>query len=217
MKNLFSIIAVAAVTSWLTMSGCATQTYVQQQIAQAVDTKVGEIKKQVDANQREIAALKETAKGQNEQISTLSEKTEEVSSLAKEALARVKETNKLAMGKLLYVVTLTDESIHFAFDKSDLSKEAKAALDNFASRVKKENKNIFVEIQGHTDSTGSDDYNMKLGYARAEKVKCYLHIQHNIPLHRMNSISYGESKHVADNKTKSNRAKNRRITLVVIE
>jgi peptidoglycan-associated lipoprotein len=83
--------------------------------------------------------------------------------------------------------------------------------------VKAENKNVYMEIQGHTDSVGTDAYNVRLGMARAEVAKTYLYTKHNIPLHRMSVFSYGESKPVAENDTPQNRAINRRITIVVIE
>jgi len=94
---------------------------------------------------------------------------------------------------------------------------SKTALDQFAERVKAENKGVYIEIQGHTDNIGSEQYNLKLGYKRAEQVMRYLNMQHGFPLHRMNVISYGEYKPIADNSTKDGRAQNRRVTLVVME
>ena len=61
---------------------------------------------------------------------------------------------------------------------------------------------MFFEIEGHTDSTGPEDYNQKLGEERAMAVRNYLHDQHGIALSRMEVISYGESKPVADNKSR---------------
>jgi peptidoglycan-associated lipoprotein len=209
-KSLMVSIAVMGVI-WLGASGCATKTYIQKQVAEAVDSKVGEVEKQVAANQEEIAALKEATTGK------LSDRTEAAFSLAKDALARAEETGKLAKGKLVYQVTFTDESVHFGFNKSHLSQEAKAALNHFAKGLRAENKNIYIEIQGHTDNIGPEGYNMRLGKARADAAMWYLQTQHGLPLHRMNTISYGESKPLVENKNRSNRAINRRITLVVIE
>ena len=64
-----------------------------------------------------------------------------------------------------------------------------------------ENKGVFFEIEGHTDATGEPGYNEKLGEDRAMAVRDYLHDQHGIALSRMEVISYGETKPVADNKT----------------
>jgi outer membrane protein OmpA-like peptidoglycan-associated protein len=82
--------------------------------------------------------------------------------------------------------------------------------------VKDENKNVYIEIQGHTDGVGSDEYNVTLGQARAEAAMRYLAMQQGFPVHRMNAVSYGKFKPLADNKTAEGRAKNRRVTLVVL-
>jgi outer membrane protein OmpA-like peptidoglycan-associated protein len=197
----------------LGVSGCATKTFVQEQVAQATkasDAKIGEVQKQVEATQMDVTNLKTSDAAQNQQIATLSD-------TAKEALARATEAGKLAKGKFMYEVTLTDEAVKFGFNKTELSPEAKAALDAFAARVKGENKNLYVEVQGHTDSVGSEKVNLKLGQSRAEEVMRYLNMQGGLPLHRMNVISYGEYKPIADNKTATGRSQNRRVTLVVLE
>ncbi|MGE5236682.1 MAG: OmpA family protein [Acidobacteriota bacterium] len=211
-KSLWVVLAVVVVVA-LGVSGCATKTYVQEQVAQAQkasDTKIGEVQKQVEATQMDVANLKKSDTAQNEQIAQLSD-------TAKEALARAQEAGKLAKGKFLYEVTLTDDAVHFGFNKYDLSPEAKAALDAFAARLKSENKNVYIEIQGHTDNIGSEQVNLKLGQWRADAVLRYLNMNGGVPLNRMNAISYGEYKPITDNKTAADRAKNRRVTLVVLE
>jgi len=210
-KSLWGVLAVGLVVA-LGVSGCATKTYVQEQVANAAkvqDTKIGEVQKQVEATQMDVTNLKKSDAMQTEQLAKLSDTT-------KEALARANEANKLANHSFLFEVTLTDDAVHFGFDRSDLSADAKAALDAFAKRVKDENKNVYIEVQGNTDSVGSEQYNVVLGQARAEAGMRYLAMQHGFPLHRMSAISYGEFKPIADNKTAEGRAKNRRVTLVVL-
>jgi len=124
--------------------------------------------------------------------------TAEASKTAREALDRAMAAGKLAEGKLLYETVLSDDKVKFGFDKAELSADAKAALDAFATQLKTENKNVYVEIQGHTDNVGGEDYNNKLGDQRAKAVKDYLGKQ-GIPLFRMETISYGETAPVADN------------------
>jgi peptidoglycan-associated lipoprotein len=191
------------------MTGCATEQYVKDQIA-AVDNEIGEVRKKTEANQMEIASLKKSVEKQDRQMY-------EHSKTVQEAMSRAEEAHKLAEGRLLYEATISGDSVHFGFDKSSLSDEAKECLDIFAGVVKTENKNVYIEIQGHTDNMGPEGYNLKLGQARAEGVMRYLHTEFDIPLHRMNAFSYGESKPVADNNTPSNRAKNRRVMIVVME
>ena len=87
----------------------------------------------------------------------------------------------------------------------------------FPTPFKQENRGVFFEIEGHTDATGSDAYNLKLGEERAEAVRNYLRDQHGIALSRIEVMSYGESRPVVDNKTRDNRAQNRRVVLKVLE
>jgi outer membrane protein OmpA-like peptidoglycan-associated protein len=212
MRKKTAVVGIAMVAMALGLSGCATKTYVQEQVGQAAkvsDTKVGEVQKQVEATQMDVAGLKKSDADQSQKIAQLSD-------TAKDALARAQEAGKLAKGKFLYEVTLTDESVKFAFNRSELSTEAKAALDAFAKKLLAENKNVYVEVQGHTDSIGSAEYNLSLGQARAEAVMRYLNMQHGFPLHRMNAISYGSAKPITDNKSSEARGKNRRVALVVL-
>jgi len=205
------LVAVVVVT--LGVSGCATKTYVDEKVSQATtaqNAKIGEVQKQVEAAQQDIANLKKSDAEQNEKLAKLSE-------TAREALDRATEAGKLAKGKFLWEVTLTDNAVKFGFNKSDLSPQAKAALNAFAQQVKAMNKNVFIEIQGHTDNIGSERINLRLGQERADNVMRYLNMEQGIPLNRMSTVSYGEYKPIADNRTAAGRAENRRVTLVVLE
>ena len=211
-RQMVAVIVAAGIVAF-GASGCATKTYVQEQVGQASkasEAKIGEVQKQVEATQMDVSALKTSDADQNQKLAQLSD-------TAKDALTRAQEAGKLAKGKFLYEVTLTDEAVKFGFDRSDLSAEAKAALDAFASKVASENKNLYIEVQGHTDNVGSEKYNLSLGQERAESVMRYLNAQHGIPLHRMNVISYGEYKPAVDNAKADGRSQNRRVTLVVLE
>jgi outer membrane protein OmpA-like peptidoglycan-associated protein len=202
MKKSFLTVAAVVAIIFFGLTGCVTKKYVREQI--------DETQKQIEANQMEIASLKETSSEQNELVSKLSDTTVE-------ALERAEEAGKVAEVKFLYDLLFTDESVHFGFDKSVLSKETKVALDGFAADLKTENKDVYIEIQGHTCNVGNQEYNMMLGLGRAEAVRWYLYTQHGLPLHRMHTISYGEFKPIADNSIRSNRGKNRRVEIVVME
>ena len=209
MKRSFFAVLLVAGLFLSGMIGCATEQFVKDQVA-AVDTEIRDVRKNVVANQKQIASLKKSAAKQDRLI-------QKHSTTVQEAMSRAEEAHKLAEGKLLYEATISGDSVHFGFDTSSLSDEAKTCLDVFSGVVKTENKNIYIEIQGHTDNIGSEEHNLKLGQARAEAVMRYLHMEHGIPLHRMNAFSYGKSKPVAGNDTPGNRAKNRRVTIVVME
>jgi len=213
MRKLFSPAMVVLLIAGLALTGCATKTYVNEQVQaaeQRSDTKIGEVQTSVEDAQQKIGKLQESDTAQDQKIAELSE-------TARDALTRAEEAGKLAKGKFLFEVTLTDNDVRFGFNKYELSDEAKAALDGFAQKVKSENKGVYIEIQGHTDEIGSEKYNLELGYKRAEQVLRYLNETHNFPLHRMNLISYGEYKPVDNSGTKEGRANNRRVTLVVLE
>src|SRR4030095_12557586 len=106
----------------------------------------------------------------------------------------------------VYEVVLSEDQGNFKFGKTTLPDEAKQQLDTMVSQVKQDPKNIFLEIEGHTDSIGDKMTNERIGLARAESVKRYLYEQFQIPLHKMNVITYGEEKPVAPNKTRTGRA-----------
>ena len=201
MRNkLFSVALTLLVASVLT-TGCATKKYVKQETG-AVGTRVDEVQGQVEEAQT--------------RLDTHDRQIGETSRTAQEALKRAQDAGKLAEGKFLYETVLTDEKVKFGFDTSDLSPEAKAAIDLFAQQIATENKNVYVEIQGHTDSVGSDKYNEELGLLRAEAVRRYLSQAHKFPLHRINIISYGETAPISDNSSREGRSQNRRVALVVL-
>lgn len=201
MRSKLYMVALALVMA-TSLTGCATKKYVQRETG-TVNTRVDEVQGQVEEAQT--------------RLDTHDTQIGEASRTAQEALKRAQDAGKLAEGKFLYETVLTDEKVKFGFDTSDLSPEAEAALDEFANQLKGDNRNVYVEIQGHTDSVGSENYNEELGLLRAEAVRRYLSQQHKFPLHRINIISYGEGAPVADNSSRDGRSQNRRVALVVLQ
>ena len=204
---------VAVAITGLLLSGCATKKYVDEQLGsseQRVAQRLDDVETQVESNQTAIRA-------QEERIDETQEALAQASGTAREAMERAQEAGKLAEGKFLYETTFTEDQVRFELNKADLGDEAVAALDEFADRIKADNQNVFIEIQGHTDSSGPEDYNETLGLERAEAVKRYLNRNHGFPLHRMSTISYGESTPVADNSSRESRAQNRRVVIVVLK
>lgn len=132
-----------------------------------------------------------------------------------EAMARAEAAGKLAEGKFLYSVVLSDDSMKFPISKATLSPEAQSRLDAFAEKLKADNRNVYVEVQGHTDATGTKDYNYHLGAERAEAVRRYLN-QKGVALNRMGTISYGPDAPVAPNNDRDGRQQNRRVVLLVM-
>ena len=113
-------------------------------------------------------------------------------------------------------MVLSEDQGNFKFGKADLPDEVKPKIDEMVAHLKEDPKNVFIEIEGHTDNVGTPEINEKIGLERAQAVERYLYEQYQIPLHKMNVISYGESKPVAPNKTKADRAQNRRVVIRVL-
>ena len=201
MKSKISTFVAAAGIVLLLMNGCATQASLQKEITALQD--------QVAANKADIAMLQSSDTEQNEELSVLSDTIQD-------AIVRVQQLREMAEGRFLYEKTISADEVRFEFDRSELSQTAKEALDAFALKLKGQNKNCYIEIQGHTDNIGPEKYNFQLGLARARAVMSYLHLQHGIPLNRMNTFSYGAFQPIADNKIQAERAKNRRVTLIVM-
>ena len=103
--------------------------------------------------------------------------------------------------------------VNFEYDKARLTTNAKTILDNVSSALELA-PTVTVELGGHTDSKGSDEYNMKLSDRRAASVKQYL-VGKGIDAGRMTSAGYGETEPVADNETDEGRELNRRVELKV--
>ncbi len=135
-----------------------------------------------------------------------------VEGTARSAMERANAAHKLAEGKFQFETILSDDSIKFARNDSVLSPEAEARLNELATRLKGENRNVYIEIQGHTESR---ERNTALGQARAESVRRYLARQ-GIALNRMATISYGADVPLSQDPTPDARAQNRRVVILVL-
>lgn len=206
---IFLIVGVAA-------SGCATKKYVGKE--------VGEINAKVDNLSGEVEKTQERVKRNEVRIDEVNQETQsakagaaEAKGTADRALTRATEAERAAKGKLIYTVTLSNDKVTFPVNRSKVGDDARQIVDEAIAQLKAENRGVYFEIEGHTDASGPDAYNMRLGEERAEAVRNYLHDQHGIALNRMQVISYGEDKPVEDNKTREHRAQNRRVVIKVLE
>jgi outer membrane protein OmpA-like peptidoglycan-associated protein len=118
--------------------------------------------------------------------------------------------------QLIYEVTLSEDQGNFRFGSTELPDEARGRIDQMISQLKADPMGVYIEIEGHTDNVGDAAYNERLGLERAEGVKRYIYEQHQVPLHKINVISYGETKPVAPNNTRDGRAQNRRVVIRVL-
>lgn len=186
------------------LNACATKRYVGEEVSKssaASEKRINDVESQVEMAQSKV-------REHDTHLAELDKTTQD-------ALDRANAAGKLAEGKFVYSLVLSDDAVKFPTNKHELSKEAKDKLAEFAERLKGDNKNVYLEIQGHTDSVGSSEYNYNLGEARAEAVRRFLSKQ-GIALNRMSTISYGKDEPVETNKTRTGRAKNRRVVVVVL-
>ena len=194
-------------------SGCATKKYVSHE--------VGEVNQKVDNLSGEVEKTQQRVKTTEVRLDSVDKQSQagisEAKGSAAAAMNKAQDAEKAAKGKLLYTVTLSNDKVTFPLNRAEVSDDAKKMVDEAVAPIVAANKGVFFEIEGHTDGTGEAAYNEKLGEERALAVRAYLHDQHNIALSRMEVISYGETKPVADNKSKDGRAQNRRVVIKVLE
>jgi peptidoglycan-associated lipoprotein len=205
MKSIILPLLIVGVAA----SGCATKKYVSRE--------VGEVNTKVDTLTTEVEKTQERTKRNEVRIEEVNQEAQTAKGSAQQALQKATEAEKAAKGKLIYTVTLSNDKVTFPLNRAEVGDDAKAMIDEAIAQLKAENKGVFFEIEGHTDSTGPDGYNTKLGEDRAQAVRGYMHDQHGIALSRMEVISYGETKPVEDNKTREHRAQNRRVVIKVLE
>lgn len=207
-------VLLAAAVAML-LPACASKKYVNEQ-TQANADKIQSVEGAVEANQRRISDVDKKV-GEVDAKAGAAQKTgSEALAKGEAAMKSAEEAKALAKGKLVLQVTVTDPVSSFGVNKASLSDDAKAKLDELAKKVLGMNRRVYLELEGHTDSTGTDKWNMELGLRRAEMVRRYLN-ERGIPLYAMSTISFGASKPAADNSTREGRAQNRRVVVKVME
>ena len=189
-----------------TLSGTVEQT---QARVQQDEARIGQVDQKAEAAGTAATAAQNTANAAQQAARQVDTKVDRVSADL--------SANIAAGRKLVYEVTLSEDQGNFKFGKTELPDEAKSRIDQVVGQLKGEaGKDIYIEIEGHTDNVGSKELNYELGMERAEAVKRYHYAQHQIPLHKINVISYGEEKPVAPNNTRDGRAQNRRVVIRVL-
>ena len=195
------------------VAGCAKKSYVQRE--------VGEVNKKVDAVTVDLEKTQQRVQQSEVRIDSVDKSAQsgitEAKGSAAAAMTRAQEAEKAAKGKLIYTVTLSNDKVRFPVNKAEISDEAKVMIDEAVSPLVKSNRGVYFEIEGHTDSTGEPNYNFQLGEERAMAVRDYIAKTHAVALNRLNVISYGEDKPVVENKTKDERAQNRRVVIRILE
>jgi len=225
MRKAMLVVIPIAVVALAGSTGCATKGYVGKNMAEvsdkmngridAVSKSVEETQERTRENETRIKQVDQRAAAAAESAGAASRAADAAQTDADLALTRAEDVDR-ASKKLVYEVVLRDAESNFTFGRAELSDTMKSEIDNLIGKLKAEPQGVYIEIEGHTDSTGPKDFNEKLGLERAEAVKRYLYDQHQIPLHKINVISYGEDQPVATNDTREGRAENRRVVIKVL-
>jgi len=212
-------LTVLLAASVMASVGCASKNYVRQETTPLIN-KTNELDDMTAKNTRDIKDMDARAQAG---IQAVNVKTAEVEQKAQAAGQQATQAQTLADTATSRVDTLqntvanldnyrvvTETSVHFGFNKDNLTKQAKEALDQLATDVPN-TKGYIVAVEGGTDSVGSADYNYGLSQRRADAVIQYLASQHGIPAHKIYLVGLGKDKPVESNKTRDGRAKNRRV------
>ena len=219
-------------------SGCiATRKHVAQTIA-PVQTQVNDVQKKTQDNTTAIGDLdrnvakvdektmeadrKATAAGQaaeraNQAAGQAQQTATGANTLAQQSMAKagkVEETLTNRINNLDNYKLMTTEKVYFRTNRSDLTKDDKAKLDQALQNIQNA-KNYVIEVEGYTDKTGSKAANLELSRRRAEAVVRYLTVDHNIPLRKVHDVGAGSEFPDADNKTRAARKENRRVDIKV--
>jgi peptidoglycan-associated lipoprotein len=214
-RKFFMAVSVTALVVGGT-TACASKKFVR--------TSVGEVNGKVDSLGRSVEETQERTRKNEGKITEVDQKAQAAAQSAQQAnqAAAAAQSTAVDVGnkadaqfgaidaanrRLVYQVVLNEDSGNFKFGQTQLPEEAKHKIDEMVQQLKQDPKNVFIEIEGHTDN---------IGLERAEAVQRYLYEQYQIPLHKMNVISYGEDRPAAPNKTKEGRAQNRRVVIKVL-
>ena len=219
MKRFVSAVAISALA--LGGSACATKKMVKQ--------RVGEVNDKVDTLSKSVEENQERTKANEGKINDVDQKAQAAQAASARAQGRADEAYasadkvaahadaiEKASKRIVYEVTLSEDKGGFKFGQSKMPEEMQAEIDEIVKKWKANPNGGYIEIEGHTDNVGDKNYNYKLGLQRAEAVQKYLYENEQIPLHKMNVISYGEDKPIAPNKTKDGRAQNRRVVIKLL-
>lgn len=215
-------------------TGCATKKYVRQQV-DPVNQRVSEVEQQ--GNQKITSLDEKTSQGlsrveekamsadnragqaaeaasqASQQATEAGRQASDARGLAEKSLNRNEEIARMVENLDNYQQVST-ESILFGFGKATLTKEGKEKLDSLAQALDK-NKHYVLQVEGFTDSTGSQEYNLELSRRRANAVVHYLTLEHKVPLFRIHMAGFGKATPVAQNNSRDGRKQNRRVDVRV--
>ena len=209
----------------VTLSGCASRGYVDQAIA-PVEARVAELESTTEEHAERIDAVDNRAQqgiaGANNAAQAAQQSAENADSAAAGAARQAEGAQGTADQAVNLVGALENRfdarnnysvaqtvTVTFDLESSALSDDGMATLGRIAGQVQRSD---FLEVQGFTDTTGSDAYNIALSERRASSVQRYL-VSQNVPLFRITMVGLGEANPTAENDTREGREQNRRVEI----
>jgi peptidoglycan-associated lipoprotein len=202
-------------------TACATKKFVRGEVGQ-VNTKVDTLSKSLEetqertkANEARIGEVDQKAAAADQKAAAAGQRADQARSAADAVNVRTDALEK-TLKRVFYEVVLSEDKGNFKFNTATMPENVTPELDQLVQQLKANPNGAYIEVEGHTDNVGPKDINYKLGLERAESVKRYLYENHQVPLHKISVISYGEDKPVAPNNTKDGRAQNRRVVIKVL-
>jgi len=233
-----SVIGVVILSAIMVLSGCASRKYVRLQ-TQALEPAIQEAQNGVKENAERIDAVDRraqqgiTAAGAADTKATAAQQAAATAQTAAQAADRKADTANQGVQQANNRITTVETRLNnlnindnytesekqvvtFDTNKSTLSAQGKSTLDKIASDLSSLRTGYMLELQGFTDSQGSEQYNIGLSQRRVESVERYL-VSKNLPLFRISVVGLGKENPVADNKTKDGRAQNRRVEIRVLK
>ncbi|HLH08113.1 MAG TPA: OmpA family protein [Terriglobales bacterium] len=217
--NRVLVLSVAATLSIGLSIGCSSKKYVRSQTGPTIN-KVNELDdltaktskdiKDVDARaQQGIQGVNAKADAADQKAQAAGQRADQAQTLASNAANQVQSLAN-TVANLDNYRPVVETTVHFGFDKSNLTAKAKEALDQLGTEIPN-TKNYILVIDGNTDSTGPASYNYDLSRRRADAVVQYVASKYNVPAHKIYLIGLGKDKPATDNKTSKGRAENRRV------
>ncbi len=201
--------------------GCTTKNYVRQQTTPLInktneldDMTAQNTKAIKDVDQRAQAGIQTAQNNANQadqKALAAGQSADQAQMAANTAEQRVDMLTNTVVNLDNYR-PVAETSVHFGFNKDNLTKEAREAIDQLAESVAS-TKGYIITVEGATDSVGGADYNYELSQRRADAVIQYLASEKNIPAYKIYLIGLGKDKPVDSNKTSAGRAKNRRVDI----
>jgi OmpA-OmpF porin, OOP family len=199
--------------------GCTSKNYVKQQTTPLIN-KTNELDDMTAKNSRDIKDVDARAQAGIQAVNQKTANVEQKAQTADQNATSAQQTADAANNRVSILTNtvanldnyhaVAETSVKFAFDKDNLTAEAKQALDELAGKISG-TKGYLIALEGGTDSVGSADYNYDLSQRRANSVIQYLALKYNVPAHKIYVIGLGKDKPVESNKTREGRADNRRV------